>query len=149
MKQTQKAFTLVELMIVVALVGILASIAYPSYTEQVTKTRRTEAQSALQQLAMAQERQYTLNGRYASTPAELKTLTGLTELTWSDADGGFRTANAYYLAALAAGATATAYTLQATPVAGNPQANDSYCTRMTLSSLGIKGGEPSGNRCWP
>jgi type IV pilus assembly protein PilE len=54
---SNKGFTLIEVMIVVAIVGILAAVAYPSYQDHVRKSRRAEAQSALMGLAAAMERQ--------------------------------------------------------------------------------------------
>ncbi|WP_372878513.1 type IV pilin protein [Spongiibacter marinus] len=60
-------FTLIELMITVAIVAILASIAYPSYQEQVAKSRRNEAANALMIGAQALERYYSSNGRYTTT----------------------------------------------------------------------------------
>lgn len=59
-----KGFTLIELMIVVAIIGIIAAIAYPSYLEQVKSTRRGDAQGALMSFANAMERYYTQNGSY-------------------------------------------------------------------------------------
>lgn len=64
MRITENGFTLMELMIVVAIIGILASIAYPSYLEQVRKSRRADATGALMGLAGAMERGYTENGNY-------------------------------------------------------------------------------------
>ena len=70
MKKTQKSyrqesgFTLFEILIVVAIIGILASIAYPMYSEQVRETRRGDAQGALLAFANAMERHYTENGTY-------------------------------------------------------------------------------------
>ncbi len=60
----QKAFTLIELMIVVAIVGILAGIAYPSYQDSVKKSRRSDAKAALMGFANAMERYYTENNSY-------------------------------------------------------------------------------------
>ena len=60
-------FTLIELMIVVVIIGVLASIAYPSYQKYTTSTRRTDAQSALLQLANQQERFFTECNYYATT----------------------------------------------------------------------------------
>lgn len=57
-------FTLIELMIVVAIVAILAAVAYPSYQNNIVKSRRADAQAALQGLAQAIERFYTSNGTY-------------------------------------------------------------------------------------
>ncbi len=63
-KHLGKGFTLIELMVVVAIVGILAAIAYPSYTEQVARSRRTDAQEALLETAQWIERQYTVSNAY-------------------------------------------------------------------------------------
>ena len=62
-------FSLIELMVVVVIVGVLASIAYPSYRDQVRKTRRADAKSALLDAAAKMERYYTQFGRYSGTLA--------------------------------------------------------------------------------
>lgn len=63
-KKINSGFTLVEVMIVVAIVGILASIAYPSYQESVRKGRRAQARTALSELVQQQERYYTQRNTY-------------------------------------------------------------------------------------
>ena len=65
----QRGFNLIELMIVVVIVAIIASIAYPSYRDQMRKTRRSDAQSALLDAAARMERHYTQFGRYSGTLA--------------------------------------------------------------------------------
>lgn len=68
MKQLTRnsGFTLIELMIVVVIIGVLASIAYPSYQKHMTQTRRSDAQSALLQIANQQERFFTECNWYAT-----------------------------------------------------------------------------------
>lgn len=68
-----RGFTLVELMIVVAIIGILASIALPAYNEHIRKARRADAQTALMELAQHMERHYTINNSYntASLPSSV------------------------------------------------------------------------------
>lgn len=68
-RNKQDGFTLIEVMIVVAIVGILAAIAYPSYQEQVRKSRRADCAGELTLLANAMERFFTLNGAYPATLA--------------------------------------------------------------------------------
>ncbi|MCC4620365.1 type IV pilin protein, partial [Xanthomonas cassavae CFBP 4642] len=59
-------FTLIELMIVVAVVGILAAVAYPSYAEHIRKSRRAQAKADLVEYAQMAERSHTTNNTYAS-----------------------------------------------------------------------------------
>jgi len=68
-KTATQGFTLIELMIAVAIVGILAAIAYPSYIEHVRKTRRADAKAVVLELSQWMERFYTENSRYDKTRA--------------------------------------------------------------------------------
>lgn len=100
----QRGFTLIELMIVVAVVAILASFAVPAYNEQVRKGRRADAMAAMNETAQALERFYTLNNTYTGyviRPAEQQ----------SPRQG----TTVYYRIALEIAANGTAYTLTATP----------------------------------
>jgi type IV pilus assembly protein PilE len=129
-------FTLVELMIVVVIVGILAAVAYPSFTEQVRKSRRVDCAGTLLQNANAMERHFTLNNTYLGAPALLQ----------CPADGGKVT----YTVTAAPVTTAASFTLRAEPIGA--QAGD-RCGTLTLTHTGIKGvdGANAGltwQNCW-
>jgi len=134
----QKGFTLIELMIVVALIGILASIAYPSFLEQVRKSKRSDATGALEGFANAMERHFTANGSYLCaaglpSPPNPCISTGAPQAIFpaqSPTDGS---AAAYNLTINAA--TAATYTLLATR-AGS-QATD-RCGDLRLQHSGAK-----------
>ena len=132
----QKGFTLIELMIVIAIIGILASIAYPSYTASVAKSRRADAKGALLGFANAMERHFTENNDYLGaagtdgTPAN----SGAPRIysTQSPVDGG----TAYYNLTIDNTIDPTSYTLTATRT--GPQANDE-CGNLTIDQTGEKG----------
>lgn len=115
-----RGFTLVELIIVVAIIGILAAIAYPAYTEQVAASRRADGQAALVQFANAMERYFTRNNGYtgaADGGADTGAPAAAVFPSQAPLDGGTK----YYNLTISA-ATASSYTLRATPIGG--QADD-------------------------
>lgn len=125
----ERGFTLIEMMIVVAIISILATIAVPSYQKSITKGRRNDAQWALTAFASAMERHFTANNTYegaaagggnTGTPAIFATETPLNG------------ADKFYDLTIQA-ASATAYTLRATPK--NAQAGDGL---MELTNTGIR-----------
>lgn len=117
-------FTLMELMITVAIVGILAGIAYPSYTEFVLRSNRSEAQGELMLFANLQEQVFVDTRAYAGN------MTGLGEGTAT-----VETESENYIISVNA-STATTFTLQA--VAQNMQTQDAGCTTLTVDHLGTK-----------
>lgn len=133
---TETGFSLIELMIVVAIVAILAAIAYPSYQKQVRDTHRADAKAGLTELAQFMERYYTANGRYVDSGGNAPTL----PFTQTPKDGSSK----FYNLSLST-ATATAYTLQAVPI--NSQASDD-CGTLTLSHIGQKGAGATVSECW-
>jgi len=144
----QRGFSLIELMIVVVIVGILASIAYPSYRDSVRRSNRTEGKALLVDAANRQERFFSNNNAYT---------TNMTQLGYA-ADPAISD-NQYYSVAAAAlpvasggtGNIATSYLLSATAV--NGQADDKQCAIMRIDSLGRKtavdgGGNDTSTTCW-
>lgn len=140
MRKHQQGFTLIELMIVVAIVGILAAIAYPSYRDQVRKSYRADCAGALTNLANAMERYRTINNTYAGA-----TVASLMPSTTCPIDGG---GTATYNLQIT-NQDATTYDLQATIIGGGPMAGDA-CGNLTLNNRGVKGvsGTRSVQDCW-
>lgn len=140
MTSRHRGFTLIELMIVVAIVGILAAIAYPAYRDQVRKSYRADCAGALTSLANAMERYRTTNNTYTGA-----TVANLMPSTTCPIDGG---GPATYNLQITA-QDATTYTLQASIIGGGPMAGDA-CGNLTLNNRGVKGvsGTRSVQDCW-
>lgn len=138
---TTNGFTLIELIIVVAIIGIIAAIAYPGYIDQMNKSRRSDGKGALLDLMAKQERYYTDNNTYT---------TDLTNLGYDVATNADSVEGYYTLSAAACGAGITVCVkLTAAPQA--PQDKDTTCDSLTYDSLGEKGitsltGTPEA--CW-
>lgn len=129
----QQGFSLIELMIAVAIVAILAAIAYPAYNDQVTKARRSDAHAALLNTAALMEHYYTENNTYvgANAPADIGASATSPESHYDITIGNL---------------TATTYTLTATPVAGGAQASDTTCGALSLTNTNVKSPNPA--VCW-
>lgn len=151
MKQIQQGFSLIELMITVAIVGILASVVYPSYHDSVMKSHRADAKSALLELANFMERHATEVGCYMDPGADNQCGTGDDSIPVLPFIVTPKTGTAYYDLVLFP-VDATSYTLSANPIAGSAQANDD-CGSFTLTNTGVKDVIPvvsglTGADCW-
>jgi type IV pilus assembly protein PilE len=123
-KRIRSGFTLVELLITFAIIGILASVAYPSYVSQVQKGRRADAMQGLAQVLQTQERWRSNNPSYASN--------SLLTTPWPDGLGlSSTTTGSYYTLTIGDEPSGTAYTVSA--VARASQAGDTGCTTLTVT----------------
>ena len=142
----QLGVTLIELMIVVAIVAILSAFAYPSYERYVIKAKRTVAQNALLQVADRQQQFFMDNKRFA---ADLTSLGFSADPYVLDDDGTSTVASdtqAVYSISLS-NVTATTWTGTAAPLKGQ-LSRDSYCGSLSLTHAGAKGKTGSYNKCW-
>jgi type IV pilus assembly protein PilE len=135
MLKSKRGFTLIELMIVVAVIGILAAIAYPSYTDSVKKSRRSDAKAALISFVGAMERFYTENNTYVGAAA------GTVFPSEAPIDGNTK----YYDLSISV-QSETAFTLKATGKNGqeSDKVGGTSCKELTITSVGVR----SPTVCW-
>jgi type IV pilus assembly protein PilE len=144
----QRGFTLVELLITVAIVSILAAIALPSFQEQIRRSQRTEGKTALLRAAQLLERNYTVNNMYVTDLAPLHGLAA-GSVVYSGENAALAAGNYRITASATPGCPITqCYTLRAFQNGGF---SDPRCGDLTLNSTGVRskvGGTDTVERCW-
>ena len=146
-RSSMRGVTLLELMVVVVIVAVLASIAIPSYRQYLLRAQRTDATGALLRLAAAQEKFYLQNNRYATGAAIANAPPNGLGITGTE--------HGYYTLDVVSpsGNAAVDYLATATFVAGGPQAEDHACTSFSITETGRRSATDSGNavnteKCW-
>ena len=129
-----------ELMIVVAIVGILASVAFPAYKAYVDRAKRTEGKSFLMEIAARQERYYFDNNTYATEPKDL----GYKTSTPTSGEGHYVLTNP--IVAGDTGSPTTSYKLQINTV--SPWVDDTCGTFLALDSKGTQTSQKTNAVCW-
>ncbi len=137
---SEGGFTLIELMVTVAVVGILATIAAASYTSQVQKSRRTDARSAVMDLSGREEKLFSTTNAYSATPSDLGY--AAVGVPWPVAVG-----SNYYNVTIVV-PTPSTYLITATAI--NSQANDGACLTLSIDQTGTQSSTGTGTvqACW-
>ena len=131
-------FSLIELMLVLAILAIIVAITWPTYTEQIRKSRRVEAQRALLELAHHLEREYSRRGSYAAATLPFNRVP-------------FDIPDPYYTIASVGELQAGSWTLVAQPVG---VMHDDPCGSFYITHTGRRGqgddpDDPLDPECWP
>lgn len=148
-RECLRGFTLIELMIAVAIVGILAAFAYPAYLSKVRETRRSDGQAMLMEVMQAEQRYYTLH-----SPPTYTTTLGSGGLAYPAPGGAVSSAKGYYsiTAGTCSNGDSVTACVELTATPKGDQTNDTVCKNLTLDSLGNKGDSGTASdtpeSCW-
>jgi type IV pilus assembly protein PilE len=140
-KIASSGFTLLELMITVAIVAILATVASVAYTNQVQKSRRTDARSALLDLAGREEKLFSITNAYSATPSDLGYAAVGTPFPITVGSG-------YYQVTATVGNPPVSYLIKATAI--NSQVADTQCATLSVDQTGAQTstGTATASTCW-
>jgi len=145
----QRGFTLIELMIAVAIIGILLRLAFPAYQNSVMKSRRADAKTALLDLAQREERYLATANQYTTSAPALGYATGSTVTTASPMTVQNGNSSFYTLAVTVPTSAPTTFSATATPT-GVQLAKDTQCGTFTITNTGQQTISGTGNAtdCW-
>lgn len=149
-----RGFTLIELMIVIAILGLFAAIAYPSYQAQLRKSRRADAQMMLAELAQVQENQFVSRGSYASVlgsgDGELDPDShGFRQLDCGNPrqpTAEYRSKDCYYQLQFVDPVPMNSGGFELRAIAVESQAADTECSWLSINAMGEKNAASEG--CW-
>lgn len=145
----QRGLSLIEVVIALAMIGILASIAYPSYVNVVVKNNRSVAHSSLVELAARQEAYFSQRRRFASDLTQLGYPSATIYVRNSGGlipnDGDSAPSGAIYLLRIST-ANDRGYVVEAGPV--NMQSQDDECGTLRLNAQGVKSASTGSSNCW-
>ncbi|GAB3381802.1 hypothetical protein GCM10027567_28750 [Spongiibacter taiwanensis] len=135
MRRSSTGFTLIEVMITVAIIAILIAVAMPAYRDHVVRSNRSAAAAYVMEVAALQERNFLDERAYATSMSDLGASVP-------------PEVSAHYTITTSAnnGATPPSYTVSAAP--SGSQATDDDCGTLTLNSQGVKGYASGATRCW-
>lgn len=134
LKSKIQGFSLIELMIAVAVIGILTGVALPSYTAYIQRANRTDAKNALMALAQRLEQNYTISGQYDQTQ-DGNAINDAMISTWGLNQSPSSGAAKYNISFRSNSLGDTTYTIQATPVGS--QSSDS-CGVLAMNERNLK-----------
>jgi len=143
MQRKSSGFSMIELVVAMVITAILAAIAIPAYSNYVRQSRRTDAKTALLDMASLEERYFSVNNTYSANPADL----GYAAYP-ATVGSGYYTVAAPVVVAATTTAPAT-FTLTANVIATTDQAKDTQCQQFQLTSAGLQTATPDPNgSCW-
>ncbi|MYM68282.1 prepilin-type N-terminal cleavage/methylation domain-containing protein [Pseudoduganella sp. FT55W] len=147
---TRAGFSLIELLVALVIVAVLTAAALPAYQQQVIRTRRSEAQSALLKLMMQQERFHSQHNTYIAFSAGVADAEARQFHWWS---GASAPASAYEIEGKACDGELITQCVQLIARPGTAQVDsrfhDDDCRTLTLTSTGQRAASGSAPGCWP